>query len=335
MNYVSIGDLLQTFQIRRQNSFLKAEVGRLTNELASGKTSDISKAVAGDFTALAGIERSLATYKAFKITTGEASLAVESMQGVLRTIQITSSDLGPALLTASNSAQPSVQQAVAVDVRQKLDGVISQLNTQLADRSLFSGASLDQPALASGAAIMTDVMTAIAGLTTADSIALAIDGWFAPGGDFDTVAYLGSPNPQSAFQLSPDEQAQVAVTASDTAIREVLKGFVLGAVLAEGALVASPGEAAAILGKSGVQLITSQSELAVLQARVGSVEARIEAAEIANSAARTALEIARGEMIGIDPYDAATRLEETQSQLETLYTLTARLSRLSLADFLR
>ncbi len=46
------------------------------------------------------------------------------------------------------------------------------------------------------------------------------------------------------------------------------------------------------------------------------------------------MEIARTELIGADPYDTATEMEAVQGQLETLYTVTARLSRLSLADFL-
>ena len=44
--------------------------------------------------------------------------------------------------------------------------------------------------------------------------------------------------------------------------------------------------------------------------------------------------MARGGMVGVDGYDTATALQETQARLETLYTLTARLSRLKLADYL-
>jgi flagellar hook-associated protein 3 FlgL len=47
------------------------------------------------------------------------------------------------------------------------------------------------------------------------------------------------------------------------------------------------------------------------------------------------LEIARADLVAIDPFEAATRMEAAQTQLETLYSVTARLSRLSLVDFLR
>jgi flagellar hook-associated protein 3 FlgL len=40
-------------------------------------------------------------------------------------------------------------------------------------------------------------------------------------------------------------------------------------------------------------------------------------------------------MYQADPYQAATELELAQTQLEAVYTLTARLSRLSLSDYLK
>lgn len=53
------------------------------------------------------------------------------------------------------------------------------------------------------------------------------------------------------------------------------------------------------------------------------------------SAQRTSLEIAQNELSSADPYDTVMRLEETQFRLESLYTITARLSELSLVGFLR
>ena len=41
------------------------------------------------------------------------------------------------------------------------------------------------------------------------------------------------------------------------------------------------------------------------------------------------------EIVAADPFDAATGLQAAEAQLEALYTLTARLSRLSLTEYLR
>ena len=335
MSYVSLGDLAQTFHMRRQNSILKSQISQLTQELSTGRVSDTAAAVSGDFTPLAGIERAATTLQSYKITTGEASLAAEGMQTALLAIQETSTQLGPTLLTASNTGQPSILNSAAIDAREKLDGVISRFNIQIADRSLFSGAALDQPALADGDTILADVMTAISELTTADTISATIDTWFDTGGGFETIGYLGSDDPPSAFQIAPGEQAQITVTAADPAVRDILKGFVLASVIAEGALAGDETETFNLMGKAGETMLTAQGELAVLQSRVGSVEARVEAAKISNASEGAALDLARSDLLGVDPYETATKLEDTQTQLETLYALTARLSRLSLVDFLR
>jgi len=65
------------------------------------------------------------------------------------------------------------------------------------------------------------------------------------------------------------------------------------------------------------------------------IEAQIDGATARNTAESSALELARAELIAIDPYKAATDLTSVQTQLETLYALTARLSRLSLVEYLR
>jgi flagellar hook-associated protein 3 FlgL len=39
--------------------------------------------------------------------------------------------------------------------------------------------------------------------------------------------------------------------------------------------------------------------------------------------------------MAVDPFEAASELQTVQTQLETLYTITARSSRLSLVAFLR
>ncbi len=335
MNFASIGDLAQSFQTRRQNATLKAQVATLSNELASGRVSDTAAAVSGDFAPIAGIQSALSSLKSYKITSNEAAVVAEAFQSVLLTIQSTSSELGPAVLASGNSAQPAILMTTSVDAREKLDGAVSRLNMQVAGRSLFAGAALDKPALAGADVIMADVMSSISGLTTATDISAAVDTWFGPGGGFETAAYLGAATPATGFQLAPGETAQITATAQDSSIRDILKGFVLSSIVAEGGLSGSTAEATALMTMGAEQLITAQDDLAVLQSAVGSIQARIDRATTSNSAEISALEIARGNILGVDPYEVATRLEETRTQLETLYAITARSSRLSLVDFLR
>jgi flagellar hook-associated protein 3 FlgL len=124
------------------------------------------------------------------------------------------------------------------------------------------------------------------------------------------------------------------LTAADPAIRDLLEGLALAALVAEGILAGDQVSRAALLKTSGEALLASGNDLATLRAEVGTAEAHIAGTAARNSAEASALEIARGGLIAADPYDTASALEAVQTQIETLYTLTARLSRLSLTDYL-
>ena len=64
-------------------------------------------------------------------------------------------------------------------------------------------------------------------------------------------------------------------------------------------------------------------------------EQKIAEATSRNSAELLALRIARSDILGVDPFEATSALTDAQNKLEALYSVTARLSRLSLVDFLR
>jgi flagellar hook-associated protein 3 FlgL len=72
-----------------------------------------------------------------------------------------------------------------------------------------------------------------------------------------------------------------------------------------------------------------------MQARIGAQEARA-ADGLARAEARAAsLQIIRTELLEADPYETATALESATQRLDALYLVTARLSRLSLTEYLR
>ena len=68
--------------------------------------------------------------------------------------------------------------------------------------------------------------------------------------------------------------------------------------------------------------------------RLGSTEANIINTGVQNDAEKSALETARLGLLSVDPYETAAKLQEAQTQLETLFSITARLSRLSLVNYL-
>jgi flagellar hook-associated protein 3 FlgL len=329
MNTTSIGDMAQAFTLTRRNTDLKAQLQQLTAEVTSGKKADLAKAVSGDFKTLAGIEHSLTTLAAYQTANTEAALFTSTLQNALGTTQQVASDIAPSLAQADT---------IAVDARQKLFSTVSALNVRVGDRYLLSGTATDQKPISGGQDLLDALTVAISGQVTATGVITAISDWFdAPsgaGGYLDSV-YGGAATPLAPFSIGPQDQAVVSMTAADPTLRNTLKGLAIGAMIAEGAL---PGDAAgrAIMAKAaGDTLFSSGTDLASLQANLGTVEGHISDISTRNAAESSSLEIARNGIIAADPFTAASDLENVRTQLETLYTITARLSRLNLADFLR
>lgn len=337
MTTVSIGDLARNFQLRRHNTELQTRISTLTQEMTTGERADIGAAVSGDFKALAGLDYSLRLLDGYRTAASEAALFADGLQRVLGTVQSLSQDIAPSLLNAGTVGSAQMVETITVDARQKFQSAVSSLNTQIADRFLLSGTATDREPISGAGDILDALSTVTAGLATADDVIATVQSWFdAPsgaGGFADTV--YGGAAPLSAVDIGANDSVALDITALDPAIRDTLKGLALAALVADGALAGDAAGRALITRTAGETMLGAGSDLATLGARAGSAEAHI-----AESASRTAAEagslaIARSALVAADPYATATALQSVQTQIETLYSITARLSRLSLADFLR
>ena len=335
MTGISISDLAHSFHLKRQSSQFQSDLGRLAAELTSGRTQDKAKSLAGDFTHLAGIESSLRSLEAYKTSATEGEIIASGMQVALGSIQELTSDLGPGILAASQANKPEIVLAAAFDARQKFEVVVSQLNTKISDRSIFSGNAIGQQALAPAGEILEKVGVAISGLSDANQVVDAIEAWFDPGGGFETDGYFGSDQAASAISIGPGKSTQISVTAADPEVRSVLKAFTLAAIAGDQTVFPNADARYTVLQKAAETMLSSQAGISIKQAEIGASEARIDAGQASNQTQKASFELARQNLLGVDPYEAATELEATRSQLEALYTLTSRLSQLSLMDYLR
>jgi flagellar hook-associated protein 3 FlgL len=160
-----------------------------------------------------------------------------------------------------------------------------------------------------------------------------VNGWFANPLGFGAFYQGGaalSPTP-----IALGEAADLSTTAMEQTLKDTLAGFAMAALIDRGALAGDTAERARLAAAAGQQLLSTEDARTTLAARIGTVEAQIETARTRNAAEQTALGILRSELGSVDPYEAATRLQSVQSQLESLYLVTARVSRLSLTEYLR
>lgn len=330
MIFTSIGDVAQRLTSQRLNTALQTDFARLSIELASGETTTPSRHLSGDYRYLSAVEHRKQTAQAHETAASEASGFVSAMQSALGRVQSSTQSLYADLLAAAKGPSQG-RVVVAAEASQHLDSMLSALNSTFAGRSLFAGDATDGPAVISSEELLQQIRSHIASELTADGIVTAVADFFTAPDGFLTSAYLGAADHLSPFKLGEHETVQLYMRADSEEIRAALANTALAAISAD---YDAPDLQSALQDQAGLGLFTDQRMLTELRAGLGFAEARIEEIGVATASERTALEFARESLLGIDEYETATRLEQTQFQIEALYSVTARLSRLSLLGYL-
>lgn len=333
MSQIAIGDLAQSLVLSRRNVTLKDSIQALSDEAVTGLVHNQTERLSGDYVPLAGIEATLTQLAAFKSVTTETAMAASHMQIALTSIADSASTLSSSLLAAASSNSPSRINTLGFDASQRLHGAMAALNTRMGERSLFAGVATDNSAVADTETMMVALDAAIIGAISSADVETALDNWFSDPAGFEATVYQGG-TALSPVPIGTDQQAQIDVTALDPAIVSMIKGLAMASLLQRGALAGSDVARADLAKRAGESLASSQTAFAELGARLGTAEASIVNVGVQNDAQKFALETARLGLLSVDPYETAAKLQEAQTQLETLFTITSRMSRLSLVNFL-
>jgi flagellar hook-associated protein 3 FlgL len=312
------------------------ELSRLSGELSSGIASNLPQHLNGDFLSFTGFERGLKRAESYLTAIGEKKMEVDAAQSALSAIQSLAQEISGTLLTVPDTADATLVDAAARDASGRFSAVLGTLNTQVGGRSLFAGVGTDGQAVSDSQTILSALELAIAsaGAATAVEVEAVVAVWFGPGGDFDTLGYVGAPFSGTATGIAEGQSLEPLPRADDPRLRAVLSGLALGALLDRGTLQGQPDERASLAQQSGTRLLQADRDIVGIRSELGARQARIERAQVQTKSERDALEIARSELIGVDPFETATGLTEAENQLRALYALTSKLSSLTLTDYL-
>lgn len=336
-NFSSIGDLSRSFHTRLANITMKSRLDTLTNEVVSGLKSDVARSLSGDLSRINYLQTRLSQLDIYdqNATTVEGRLS--GMQSAAATVQNLLSSLAPTFLSEARSASPETLALRVSAANEDFNTVIRALNTEVAGKFVFSGARTNVKPLSSRDDIQAAILTEVAGLTDVNDILTAIDNWFdapAGGAGFLDTAYHGSANPAGLVPVTDTQVAGNGTLGSDHALREVLKGFAIISLVS-----ASPGtydinETRDLLHGAAERLHAGDFALTNMRANIGISEQAVARAKTQNTAERSTLTISRGAIISADPYETALALKEAETGMQNIFALTARLSKLNLADYL-
>ena len=325
-------DIGRALMLAQRGSAAGADIARVADEITSGLVSDPVKSASGDAAQVYAVESYLSNIKVDREIVATVQRRSEVAQTTLNSLRETILPLGPNL-TAATTADDSLRAAAySQTAAETLDFALAGLNATIAGRSLFGGVSNDTPLVGSADALLADVRAAIA--KGSDTPIATVEDYFSDGGAFSTDFWQGEPE-AGALTLASGHSLESLPTGDGDAFRSMLKGLTLAALSTDESLAPESADQLAFQEGAGKALSTAADELATLQAEIGTGQERAVRIESILVAEQTAAEITRGALFNTDPYAASAELTALEAQLETLYTITARLSQLSLTNYLR
>ena len=257
-----------------------------------------------------------------------ASLIQRSLDQIRDSVGSIPEDMRSALGRGDERALESQR----ISARSSLDSVIAALNIQQGRRFLFSGDAVDRAAVGGSEDVIAGVRAALSGAATAADANAALDAYFGAGGGFETTIYKGGGGQASGVEIAPGDDVRVELRADDDAFRNLIRGLAIGAIADETGL--SGAERRMFLEDAARDMANGVEDVAFLTAENGLKEQRLENARARMVAEEAVFSNSYFEMAGADQYEAATRAQSLEAQLQTTYTLTARLSNLNFVNFI-
>jgi flagellar hook-associated protein 3 FlgL len=328
-------DIAQSMMLRRSGTSLRNSVAQLTEQLASGQYTDKSKALNGALTRLAHVEHGIQLSERHVANADFLTTVLSAQQSALGRLGEITQELALDFQISTQGTDNLVMSEANSRARDGFADAIGILNTKVAGRFLFSGTSGQERPFADPNTILTALEASLPPSVSVNDIQDHVNTWFASGGGFDTIAYVGGDAATSGVNLGNGISVRPELSGAEQAFRDSLAGLALGALGETLAPTLSAAQRRTLLSLSSTALFGAEASRVGLQARIGATEARVDTAKLQAEVEATTLQIARSELLAADPYETATALEAATQRLDALYMVTARLSRLSLTEYLR
>ena len=336
MALTSLGDMARHFIGLRDITASRNALVRLNSEVVSGRTTDAVRHLDGRADRLFALNHKIATLGAEQKAAAALGHRLQSAREVTTTIEATRADLSQTLLSLPMSVTPKGISRVSAEAEGALQGMISALSTRQGPDYIFSGAKSDAAPFAPVADIVTQLRTLAAGAQSADEVRQLMQQAFtAPGGLFETDFYQGATGAEERRDLGQGVQVGLGPRADDPAFRSLMASYATAMIVADEGFAISDTAKAEALHNLGADLVAVAEPLSVATAHLGGYELLAEQISAARGAGVTAAVMQRQDLVGVDQAASISALDQMQAQLEIQYTVTARLSGMSLAGYLR
>lgn len=327
-------DVLKTSLFEKQNSAIKKSLEKLSSEAVTGLASDPAEKLGGNVTALAQVDSSERVVMAELSNIQFAEARLQVVQDVLSWIQGTNDDVAQKTISEMPlGSRGNVDMRVA-EAEEIFKSMVAKLNTQHGPDYVFSGQSLNTPPLKNAVDMVAEIKARTAAMTSAADIEAEVNAWMS-----DSVSGFleGVPSGASAQSYTlVDNGRKVAASASvlDPSVVETIRGWAL-TLSVSGRSDLADTQARAVVSKGANIALNGGEMLRQQQAAFGRDQELAETIGLEKQSEKSSLRKAKLSLLQADQYEASVALNEYRSSMERLYAITARISNVSLVNYLR
>lgn len=329
--------------IRMQAELIKAE-----KEVVTQRAADTGLHLGARTGQAVTVERDIVRFQGIIDSNNMAAVRLSATQDGLKAMSTLAGNFLSTLTAASaGSVEPNIVRSEALGL---ISSMTSVLNESLNGEYLFAGINTDvrpindfsAPGSPARAAIETAFQTRF-GIGINDPAAVDIDGAAIEdfirndlqpafmNNDWDEH-WSNATNETIVSRLTLNDTGPTSVSANNDGIKHLAFAAAIVDVLFDSAI--SDGARKAVAQNAAATMGQATSGLAQLQGQTGVIEQRVKAA---NDRISMQIDVFKGsltDLVGIDPYEASSRISTLLSQIETAYTLTSRIRQLSLTRYL-
>lgn len=347
MKTAFVSSLSVSSALRQSMLRMQAELTQVQKEVVTGRVADPGLALGARTARSVSLARDIERLNGLVDSNGLVAARLDATQGLLGQI----SEVAEAFrstLTASVSGNAGAQIA-QTNAGATLDAMTGIMNSSLNGVHIFAGINTDvrpingydaaSPAkLAFDAAFLAhfgyaQTDPAAASMTAAEMttfLTTVVEPQFLGAGW--QANWSNATDDQITSRIALNETAQTSVSANNDGVRKLAMIATTVSELLQGPLGAAARTA---LMEHSVQKIgEALGDVANTMAGVGLVQSRVSAASERIDMQVDLFTLNIQDLEGVDPYEASTRVSSLVSQIETAYSLTARIQQLSFIRFL-
>lgn len=323
----------------------QAELLKLQTEVTTGRHADVGLALGSSAARSVSLQRELARLGTLVDTNSVVTQRLSASQSALSAMAEAAQQVRNTLVTFKGNDAADQLAIQKTEIQSAMSAFSSAANLSFNGEFLFAGINTDvRPLEDYNAAAKSTFDTALATYMSANGITSMSDFTKAQMEDFITntleplydTEWAADWSKASSQNMTSRISTTEVVQSSTNATTEGFRKFALASVIALELMDENvSSEVRAYIGEAALGYVEqANTQITAERSTLGISEARVKKANTSLQAQIKLINTHITDLEGVDTYEASTRMNTLLTQVETSYTLTARIQRLSLIDFL-